>query len=113
MKATEEELNDKQLSSGIFGFKTDGKFIDLINDGWSYAQIEGCIDGFHQDHRHDQSVLSILASRYDCPREDIDIYGYWTSHDRNLETAKQKNALVFVHRRGYDNKRNLRYETQI
>lgn len=110
MNATEEELNDKQLSSGIFGFKNKGNYSQMIDDSWAYSQIEGCIDGFENNHRHDQSVLSILASRYNCKRNDIDIYGYWTDYNRNLDKANEINAVIFVHRRGYTNKNNLRYE---
>jgi hypothetical protein len=110
MNATEKELMDKQLCSGIFGFKSNGKYNHIIIEGWEYAQIEGCIDGFENNHRHDQSVLSILSSRYDCPTQDIDIFGYWTDVNRNLEKAIELNSVIFVHRRGYDNKKNLIYE---
>lgn len=107
MNATEKELNDHQLSSGIFGYKSDGKFSQLIIDSWKYAQIEGCVDGFENNHRHDQSVLSILASRYGCVTQDIDIYGYWTDFSRNLEKAIALGSVIFVHRRDYDNKSYL------
>jgi hypothetical protein len=110
MNATESEMSDFQLSSGIIGFKSNGKFKHIITEGWYYTQIEGCIDGFENNHRHDQSILSILASRYNCSRQDIDIYGYWTNTTRNLNTAKEYGSVIFVHRRGYDNKTNLLYE---
>ena len=110
MNATEEELMDNQLWSGLVGFKSDGKYKHVITEGWDYSQIEGCVDGFEDNHRHDQSILSILASRYNCPRQDIDIYGYWTDVNRRLENALQINSVIFAHRRGYDNKHYLRYE---
>ena len=110
MNATESELDDKQLWSGLVGFKSNGKHINIINEGWEYSSVEGCIDGYVQDHRHDQSILSILASRYNCPRQDIDIYGYWTDVNRKLENALQINSVIFAHRRGYDNKNYLIYE---
>jgi hypothetical protein len=110
MSASEKELNDQHLSSGIFGFKTNGKYIKLIKDSWKYSQIEGVIDGFDDNHRHDQSVLSILASRYNCPTQDIDIYGYWTDSIRDLNGALSIGSVIFVHRRGYENKNNLIYK---
>ena len=110
MSATEKELNDNMLSSGIFGFKPNGKYIELIKDSWKYSQIEGVIDGYEENHRHDQSVLSILASRYNCPTQDIDIYGYWTDSNRDLNSALRLGSVIFVHRRGYDNKNHLKFK---
>jgi len=110
MNATESEISDFQLWSGLVGFKSNGKFKNIITEGWYYTQIVGCIDGFEDNHRHDQSILSILASRYNCSRQDIDMYGYWTDNTRNLNTAKEYGSVIFVHRRGYDNKTNLLYE---
>jgi len=110
MGATEKELLDKQLWSGLVGFKSNGKYKHIITEGWEYSQIDGCIDGFEENHRHDQSVLSILSSRYNCPTQDIDIYGYWTDINRNLQKANEIGSIIFAHRRGYDNKTNLKYE---
>lgn len=110
MKATEIELNDRILSSGIFGYKSNGKYRKLISESFEFSKIEGCIDGDQENHRHDQSILSIMATRYNCPKQDIDVYGYWTDINRNLQTAIQNNAIIFVHRRGYTNKKNLIYE---
>lgn len=110
MDATKKEMSEFMICSGMFGFKSDGKFKQLITEGWYYTQVPGCIDGFENNHRHDQSILSILASRYNCSRQDIDMYGYWTDNTRNLNTAKEYGSVIFVHRRGYDNKTNLLYE---
>jgi len=108
MKATESELLDKQLSSGIFGFKSDGRYRSLIEEAFEYGKLE-CTVGDEENHRHDQSVLSILVSRHNCPRHDIDIYGYWTDYNRNLQTAKEIGAVIFVHRRGHHDVKDLRY----
>lgn len=108
--ATEEELSDNMLSSGIIGYKSTGKYVQLFKDAYEYSVIEGCVDGDHENHRHDQSVLSILATRYSCPKQDIDIYGYWTNSNRNLQTALSRNSIIYVHRRGYYNVNDLVYE---
>ena len=38
MSATESELNDTQLSSGLFAFKSNGRFKQLILDSWEYSK---------------------------------------------------------------------------
>jgi hypothetical protein len=110
MGATESELSDNHLSSGVIGFKSNGKYQKLIDESSYYSLIEGCCDGDYENHRHDQSVLSILASRYDCQKQDIDTYGYWTDFKRNLITATERGAVIFVHRNGLNDKSNLIYE---
>ena len=110
MNVTEKELRDYHISSGIFGFKSDGKYKKFINDGWEYAQIENCIDSIGIDnHRHDQSILSILTSRYNCKTQDIDIFGYWTNATRDIQKANELGSVIFVHRRGYCNNKYLKY----
>lgn len=109
MNATESEMNDTQLSAGIIGYKKGGKFEHVFDEAYDYAMM-GCTVGDEENHRNDQSVLSILASRYSCPKQNIDIFGYWTDTNRNLVTALENNAVIFVHRRGYDNRNNLIYE---
>jgi hypothetical protein len=112
MSATDSELEDKIISAGIFGYKSDGKYNHIINEAYEYSLIPGCCDGDQENHRHDQSILSILKARYNCPTNDIDIYGYWTDINRNLQTAKQNGAVIFVHRRGHSDKKELRYKNQ-
>jgi hypothetical protein len=109
-KSTEKELLDKQIWSGGFGFKSNGKYQHMINESWGYSLTPGCIDGNEQNHRHDQSVLSILVSRYNCPLQDIDMFGYWTNYDRNLQKAQNLSSYIFVHRRGHDDKSGLIYK---
>jgi len=109
MKATSEELQDNQMWAGLIGYKTNGKFQKVVDEAYSYSLIPGCLDGNQENHRHDQSIISILCSRYSCPTKDIDIYGYWTDHDRNLQKAKELGSIVFAHRRGHSDKRDILY----
>jgi hypothetical protein len=51
-----------------------------------------------------------LASRYGCPKQEIDIYGYWTDSSRNLEGAKSIGSVIFAHRRGHDDKSSLMFK---
>jgi len=110
MSANESELNDVQLSSGLFGYKVNGKYQKLINDSWMYSQVVGCIDGYEQNHRHDQSVLSILCSRYSVKKYDIDIYGYWTDVNRTYQKAVEMGSIIFAGRRGIYQYSELKYK---
>ena len=101
MEATESELNDFQLSAGILGYKKDGKYQTLIDEAFKFSKIKECIGGSSENHRHDQSIYSILASRYSCPRQSIEKYGYYTDLHRNLNTAREAGAVIFVHRNGH------------
>jgi lipopolysaccharide biosynthesis glycosyltransferase len=101
MKASDSELNDFQLSAGILGYKKNGKYQSFINDAYEFSKIKECISGSSENHRHDQSIYSILASRYDCPRQHIDKYGYYTDMRRDIHTARDAGAVIFVHRNGH------------
>lgn len=111
MKATDKELHDVQLSSGILGYKSGGKYQELINQAYEYSKIEGVVNGDEENHRHDQSVYSILASRWGCKKYDIDRYGYWTNIHKNIHTAIQSNAVIFVHRRGHYDLTGIKYKS--
>jgi hypothetical protein len=112
MRATEDELNSNQLSTGMFGFKSGGKYQEMIDIAAAYSLVPNCCNGDYQNHRHDQSILSILAKRYGCPQNDIEIFGYWTDINRNLQTALELGSVVFVHRRGHYDKTNLRHKNE-
>jgi hypothetical protein len=107
MRATEDELNSNQLSTGMFGFKSGGKYQEMIDISAAFSLVPNCCNGDYQNHRHDQSILSILAKRYECPQNDIDIFGYWTDINRNLQTALELGSIVFVHRRGHYDRTGL------
>jgi len=66
MAATEEELNSNQICSGMLGYKVSGKYQQLIDDSYRYSFNRDCLYSLLDNHRHDQSVYSILASRYNC-----------------------------------------------
>lgn len=110
MNATNGELEGRQLSSGHFGYKSDGDYQQLIDDSWNYSQVEGCIDGFDENHRHDQSVLSILCSRYNVSLQDIDIYAYWTDTNRTHQKAIELGTIIFAGRGGINDQSSLIYK---
>lgn len=104
--ATDEELDSVQLCAGIFGHKANGKFSKMVDEAFRYAQIKECVQGSHETHRHDQSILSILTYRFKAPRSSMSRYGEWVNYD----TAKDsKDVVVFVHRRGVHNVNGLKF----
>lgn len=119
MKPSIEELSDYQICSGIFGYKKDGKYQKLINEALEYHYNKECVYGLHcynygpniitgtpiQGHRHDQSIYSILVSRYKCPVQDLFIYGEY----RGLKYCN-KDTCIYVHRRKYNNHSGLLYK---
>ena len=105
------ELEDNQLWAGLVGYYSNGKYQAFIDDAYRYSMIPGCLDGNEENHRHDQSILSILASRYNIPKHDIDKYGYWTDSNRNLQKALLNDSVVFAHRRGHNDHKDIIYET--
>ena len=109
MGATTEELNNTQLWAGLVGYKSNGKYQHLIYEAYKYAMIPGCLDGDQENHRHDQSILSILAARHSVDRQNIDIYGYWTDINRTLSHALNLSSIVFAHRKGHRDHSGLLY----
>jgi hypothetical protein len=110
LSANEDELNGKQIWCGLVGYKSNGRYQHIFDEAYGLSLIPGCLDGNQENHRHDQSILSILTHRNNCPRQDIDIYGYWTDWNRNLSTALKIDSVIFAHRRGHNDKTNLIYE---
>jgi hypothetical protein len=119
MKASDDELKDYQIWSGLFGYKRNGKYQKLINDALEFHYIKECVHGHHdynygknrinntyiKGHRHDQSVYSILVSRYKCPTQDLFKFGeYRTMNYCSNET------VIFVHRRRYNNHNGIVYK---
>jgi len=110
MSASEDELDGKQLWAGLVGYKSNGKYQNIFDEAYKISLIPRCLDGNQENHRHDQSILSILTHRNNCPRQDIDIFGYWTDWNRNLNLAIEMGSVIFAHRRGHNDKTNLIYE---
>ena len=84
--------------------------MENISEALKYSIIPGCIDGFDNNHRHDQSVLSILCSRYKIKKQDIDMYGYWTDINRTYQKAIDHGSVIFAGRRGIYDYSNLIYK---
>jgi hypothetical protein len=102
LNAEPSELNDTQIWAGMQGYKSSGKYINFLKKVVYYSQIKECVHGKHafnygpgiKGHRHDQSIFSILSSRYSCPRQNLYKFGEY----RDLKTAQENNSYIYVHR---------------
>jgi len=120
MNATKEEVADYQICGGIFGYKKGGKYQKLMNEALEFQYNKECNNGLHsfcygnnivngqliEGHRQDQSIYAILASRYNCPVQDLYKYGEW----RSIKHCN-KDTVIFVHRRRYNNHDGLLLKT--
>lgn len=94
MGASEKEMNANQIWAGVQGYKAKGRFQHYVDEGFLYACIKSAVFGDHKNHRHDQSIYSVLVSRYGIETEDIHIYGEW----RGILRPDQ---AIYVHRRHF------------
>ena len=97
MQADRAERTANQLCAGIHGYKANGEYQIYIDEGFRYAQIKECIFGSHEGHRHDQSIYSVLAKRYDLPYQSLNRFGEWRSIDYSPR------QVLYVHRGTYYN----------
>ena len=102
LDAQPSELNDSQIWAGMQGYKKGGKYIEFLKKVVYFSQIKECVHGKHsfkygpgiKGHRHDQSIFSILSSRYMCPKQNLYKFGEY----RDLKTAINNKSYVYVHR---------------
>ena len=100
-----EELEQNQLMASVIGFKAGSVaaqqlFDEALKWGSQKEVLFGPYlnglgpDGHLIGHRHDQSILSILAGRYACPL----VEGMRTVCEVSLRKAHQKSNPVYLHR---------------
>lgn len=105
MKMTEEELKSYQIFAGICSFVAGHPLATkLFDEGLKWANQKSVIagpkwagvasDGKRFGHRHDQSILSILAHRMKLHRYPL----YKLYCDISLRQTFMKKACFYVHR---------------
>lgn len=97
MKATQDEICGNQICAGIQGYKVNGKYQIYIDEGYRYSLDKEIIWGYHDNHRHDQSIYSILAVRYKLPYQSMVRFGEWKAIDYSPR------QVLYVHRCSYEN----------
>lgn len=101
LRATDAEKYGQQLWAGILGYQKNGKFQKMIDEAFAFSLNKAIVHGSHQNHRHAQSIYSILAIRHQCPVQPIEIYGEWRG-------ILDPNQVIYVHRGAYKNLAGLR-----
>lgn len=104
MNATEEELDANQLSSGVLGYRVKANYQCLIDVALNYSFYRDCIYSPLPNHRHDQSIYSILAKRYNTPYQPLYKYGEYGGFKCN------EDQVLYVHRCSYNDHSKIRYK---
>ena len=102
LQVSEEELKVNQLWAGCVGMKKGSPYNEIAKNALHAAKTRETIVGEKWQpysatclgHRHDQSILSILTQRAQCPRVPLKEF----YNDRSLRAAQQLNAPLYVHR---------------
>lgn len=95
MRASKDELLGPQIEANIIGLHVGGRRHAVFEAWLSYATHRSAFVGNRQEHRHDQSVLSILAARHGMPVSERARFSW----SRDPESARKAGALFLAHRR--------------
>jgi len=102
LNATEKETEALQIGANLFGYKSYSEYQPLIDESYNYSQVKAIMTGDKQNHRDDQSVYSILASRFDCKKYPFEIFG----ENRGILHDGQ---MFFAHRGRFSKLKGLKY----
>ncbi len=102
MEASASERHAKQIAASCIGYKVGGPYQALIDQAYAYSQNPDIVRGPHDRHRHDQSIYSVLAARYCCPRHPWPIFGEF----RGLNVSPDQ--VIYLHRRTHHDTSGLR-----
>jgi GR25 family glycosyltransferase involved in LPS biosynthesis len=108
LQVTEEELDTMHIAAGITLFKSGSpRAIDFFNEAYKISCIRDAIvgekwAGFDQNkdpygHRHDQSIMSILACRHNIARYPFENVCCYDSARTTYYTGKS----IYLHRGEY------------
>jgi len=109
MKVTKEEKQSPMINASIIGYKSDGKYQEkFINAGFEWSKIREAIFGSFADHRHDQTIYSVLATRCGLANNlhDVFIYANWN------HPGKLKGQMTFHHRASHFYEEGLMFKEQ-
>jgi hypothetical protein len=95
MCASKDELLGPQIEANIIGLHVGGRWQAVFEEWLSYATQRSAFVGNREGHRHDQSVLSILAARHGMPVSERARFSW----RRDPESARKAGALFLAHRR--------------
>jgi hypothetical protein len=99
MNITREELESYQVMGTFFGLALNNpKALDLHHEWVTWCRVEGVIKGSRESHRHDQTVLSILAKRFDIELLEPESYMKIGRKHSDYEEAKNMGIPFLSHR---------------
>ena len=113
MDAECEDRITTGIQAGLVGHKSWGLYKGLIDDWYKYSKRSECLLDYGDDnHRWDQSILSVLSSQYNVDKYDIEGFLYWYGGDdpnsphyhiqsRYGSTGYPENCLSLHHRGTY------------
>jgi hypothetical protein len=70
LRATPDELDAPQISAGILGLRAGGRWQPVFDEWLALSTVRDVFVGSRDDHRHDQTALSILVARHGLPIRD-------------------------------------------
>ena len=101
MAVTEGEKDANQIQAACIGFKVGSqKAVTFFDEAYTWGSKRSClfgpkwIPGQVKGHRHDQSILSILAGRYQIPQ----LEGLRFSTGVSVRKAYQRSVPLYHHR---------------
>lgn len=109
MGVTKAELeHGRQLCAGMTGYRSNGRYRPMLVESARLSGIRDCVFGLAEStpeeyaatgikgHRHDQSISSVLALRYGCPTQPLEVFGAF-----DHEHLDRDGAVIYVHRGAY------------
>jgi alpha(1,3/1,4) fucosyltransferase len=101
MAVTEEEKDANQIQAASIGFKVGSqKAMTFFDEAYTWGSKKSClfgekwVPGQVKGHRHDQSILSILAGRHQIPQ----LEGLRFSTGVSVRKAYQRSVPLYHHR---------------
>jgi len=98
MNVTDSELSEQQVMGAFLGFEAGHPAaIRLFEEAFAWGSKRDCLIGSHMNHRHDQSIFSILRLRHTLHSVD----GSRLVCTASMRKTYQKSATVYHHRNAY------------
>jgi lipopolysaccharide biosynthesis glycosyltransferase len=99
MNASEQELFAPQIHGNILGFQNSDNSIALVDDWCKFMERREVATSTFNDHRHDQSVLSILIAQRNI--KILKPFGV-INESADYQNAVNDGDLLLAHRRKFN-----------
>ena len=92
------ELDSFQIHANVLGFTNENESVSLLNEWVLICSEPNAVLSLDSNHRHDQTVLSILIARRNFPLSENKNF---VLESDNYERAVKKSTLFLAHRRKF------------